>query len=186
MEQARNRPRRRAAQGALGPDVMTRAAGPGDTACVDDLLRRSYGSMLSGSYPPEILDRALPLINRANPTLLAAGTYYIAMRNRVPVGCGGWSFDPPGGGISVREEGLAHLRHFSVLPEVAGGGVGRALFLRCRGDAGLLGAERLEVLSTLNAEGFYSALGFRALDQVTVRLPGNVPFPSIRMRMTLA
>jgi GNAT superfamily N-acetyltransferase len=180
------RPQRQAGQGALGTDVVTRAAGQGDAACVDDLLGRSYGSMLSGSYPPAILDRVLPLINRANPTLLGAGTYYIAMRNGVPLGCGGWSFDPPGGGISEREAGLAHLRHFAVVPEAVGRGVGRALFLRCRGDAWLLGARRLEVLSTLNAEGFYLALGFRPLGQVTVALPGGVPFASIRMQMALA
>jgi len=174
-------------EAARGPRVRPtiRVATPEDSDTVSDILIRSYGPLLADSYPVEILDQALPIIARANPTLLAAGTYFLAAIDGAPLGCDGWSFDPPGGGISRREQGLAHIRHFAVTAEAAGTGIGRALLNRCLIEARLLGATRFEALATLNAEGFYHALGFRGLEQVTVPLSDTIPFLSIRMERTI-
>ena len=50
-------------------------------------------------------------MTRANPGLLASGTYYVAeSRDSLIVGCGGWTRESPvDGGI---EPGLGHIRHF--------------------------------------------------------------------------
>ncbi|WP_428339213.1 GNAT family N-acetyltransferase [Mesorhizobium amorphae] len=91
------------------------------------------------SYDPAVLDAALPLITRANPALLSAGTYYLAVDDiDIAVGGGGWSWERPGS--SEVTPGLAHIRHFATRPEWLGRGVGSALYGRCEEDARWSGA----------------------------------------------
>ena len=158
---------------------VLRVAGPGDADLVTNLLTQSYTELLRSAYPPSVLDLALPVVTTANPALLSSGTYYIASIDSVPMGCGGWTSARPGTGDSI--EGLAHIRHFATIPDAIGKGIGRALFERCRQEAHLLGFQRLEILATLNAEGFYTALGCRGIHQTTVTLSCGVAFPSIVM-----
>ena len=91
--------------------VTIRVAIPADAAAVSIVLADSYPSLMSGAYPADLLARALPLITRPHPRLLAGGTYYLAEADGEPIGCGGWSFWMPG---VVEEPGLAHIRHFAV------------------------------------------------------------------------
>ncbi|WP_455178451.1 GNAT family N-acetyltransferase [Azospirillum melinis] len=88
---------------------------------------------MPAGYPPEVMDRVLPIITRSNPALLGAGTYYLAeAADGTPAGCGGWSFDWPGEPARPQQAGLAHVRHFATHPGWLRRGVGRALFRRCR------------------------------------------------------
>jgi GNAT superfamily N-acetyltransferase len=162
------------------PDGCTlRVAGPEDADLVTSLLTQSYTELLRSAYPRQVLEAALPVVSTANPVLLSSGTYYIATLDSLPMGCGGWTSVRPGTGERIG--GLAHIRHFATVPEATGRGVGRALFDRCRKETHLLGFKQLEILATLNAEGFYKALGCRGMEHITVTLSGDVAFPSIRM-----
>jgi hypothetical protein len=49
-----------------------------DSDAVGALLVASYSSLLAARYDGDVLDRALPHLTRANPILLASGTYYVA------------------------------------------------------------------------------------------------------------
>ena len=94
-----------------------RISDAGDLAQVDELLARAFPKLLKPDYPPSILVTAIPLIARANPTLLASGRYYVAeTRNGSIVGCGGWSLTKPN---SPRQR-LAHVRHFGTDLDIAG------------------------------------------------------------------
>jgi GNAT superfamily N-acetyltransferase len=166
----------------MGDPLMTvsiRIAGPEDAAAVRRVLEDSYPQLMAGAYDPQLLARALPLILRPHPRLLAAGTYFLAEQDGEPVGCGGWSLERPG--EDSVEPGLAHIRHFAVRAGWAGRGVGRALYERCEQDARTAGATRLEAQASLNGEPFYAALGFVRIGPIDVAMGPDLDFPSILM-----
>ena len=158
-------------------------AGPDDAAAVRQVLEDSYPALMAGAYPPELLARALPLITRPHPQLLAGGTYYLAELEGSPAGCGGWSFEAPGS--ELVEPGLAHIRHFAVRSGWAGRGVGRALYERCAHDARAAGARDFEAQASLNGELFYAALGFVRVGPIDVSMGPDLAFPSILMRRAI-
>jgi N-acetylglutamate synthase-like GNAT family acetyltransferase len=163
--------------------LRVRVATRADAATVTDILTRSYASAFTGVYPDEHLTVFLPLISQASLRLLASGAYYIAESDEGAVGCGGWSAERPGSGERI--PGLMHIRHFAVYPDAFGGGAGKALFRRCLTDAALLGFSRLEVYSSLNAEGFYAAMGCRGIAQEAITMPGGATMLVVKMERSI-
>ena len=161
-------------------DIEIRVAGPDDAKAVRSVLEDSYPALMAGAYAPELLARALPLITRPHPRLLAGGTYFLAEAGGAAVDCGGWSFWAPGSGAV--EPGLAHIRHFAVRSGWAGHGIGRALYQCCERDARAAGAHDFEAQSSLNGEAFYAALGFVRIGAIDVPMGPDLIFPSILMR----
>lgn len=163
--------------------IGVRVAGPGDVAAIDTILQKSYPALMASVYEPALLARALPLMVKANPRLLASGTYYLAEAESEPAGCGGWTFDEPGTG--ALEPGIAHIRHFGVRPDCTGKGVGRRLYQRCEADARAAGASRFMCFASLNGEAFYRALGFASERAVDVPMGPGLAFPSILMSRSI-
>jgi GNAT superfamily N-acetyltransferase len=157
-----------------------RIAEPTDFEVVSRLLFESYSSLLAADYDSEILSRALPYLTKANPTLLASGTYYVVERepNRL-VGCGGWTAAEPGSGTVI--EGEAHVRHVATHPDWVRRGVGTSVLARCFSDAKSRGIHKLHCLSTLNAECFYRAAGFIKVRPIDVRMGPSLSFPGTLM-----
>jgi N-acetylglutamate synthase-like GNAT family acetyltransferase len=165
----------------IDASIFLRVARPADSDRVSALLAASYSSLLATSYDSDTLDRALPLLTRANPTLLASGTYYLAERRRGHlVGCGGWTTARPGSGEVIEEE--AHIRHFATHPEWVRRGVGTDVLARCFSDARSLGIRKLYCFSTLNAERFYRASGFDTVGPTSA----GPPLPGVLMSRELA
>jgi GNAT superfamily N-acetyltransferase len=86
--------------------------------------------------------------------LLGAGGFFVAERQARIVGVGGWSSDS-------LEPDLAWLRYLFVDPPAARRGIGRRLVEEAESSAGAAARPRLHVWSSLNAVGFYRALGYR-------------------------
>jgi GNAT superfamily N-acetyltransferase len=142
----------------------------------------SYSSLLTAHYSSDTLGGALPNMIQGNPKLLVSGTYYVAeMEAGHLVGCGGWTTARPGSGQIV--EGVAHIRHFATHPEWVGRKVGASLLTRCFSDARALGVRKLYCFSSLNAEGFYRALGFETIKPIDPM--GQSLFPGILMSREL-
>jgi N-acetylglutamate synthase-like GNAT family acetyltransferase len=136
-----------------------RIARPEDHAAVGDLLNRSYSILMTPTYPADLLALALPLLTRANATLLASGRYaVIESEDGVLTACGGWSRERPGSGEVT--PGLAHIRHFAIDPTRLRRGRGRRLYAWCEDAARGEGMTAFECHSSRNAEPFYRALGF--------------------------
>ena len=149
-----------------------------DTDAVSILLEISYSRLLASSYDGNTLEQALPFMVKANPTLLASGTYHVAeVEPGTLVGCGGWTPTKPGSGEIVEGEG--HIRHFAVHPDWINRGIGTALLTRCITDAGSIGIHKLHCSSTLNAEPFYRASGFRTIGLIDVRIGPDIEFPAV-------
>jgi GNAT superfamily N-acetyltransferase len=160
--------------------MQIRPATPDDRETVAGILAASYPLLMRAAYRDELLARTLPGMTRANPGLLASGTYYLAEPEPgLFAGCGGWSDHGPGGG--GREPGIAHIRHFATHPDWTGRGVGRALYERCETDARAAGFVRFTCFASLNGEPFYRAVGFTAVRMIEVPMGAGVSFPSILM-----
>lgn len=162
-----------------------RIATPDDADAVSAVLAASYGTLLASHYEEDVLARALPFITRANPILLASGTFYVAQSQQGElVGCGGWTREHPGTGVLVRGE--AHIRHFATHPGWTRKGVALSIMERCREDAKARGIVTLHCASTLVAENFYRASGFKAIAPSHVLMGSIVPFPAIVMKLELS
>lgn len=164
----------------MSPTFTVRRATPRDEPGVSELLLASYPGSMRTAYDQAILEATMPLITRANPALLSSGTYYLAVEDDdLAVGCGGWSRELPGRSETTPE--LAHIRHFATHPEWLGRGIGRALYRRCEEDARSSGVRRFECQASLNAQGFYAALGFRSVRRIELRIGPGPMLPSILM-----
>jgi len=162
-------------------DYAVRVATPSDIAGVSALLQASYPNLMESAYDQALLAPALKLMTRANPVLLASGTFYIAVsRDGLVVGCGGWTLERPDG--KAVEAMRGHIRHFGTHPDWARQGIGRAIYRLCEADARSEGIISFECFSAFNAESFYSNLGFESIRRIDVELGPNVLLPGVLMR----
>lgn len=150
-----------------------------DLSAVDALLARSYPKLLKADYAPSVLVLALPVIAKAQPKLLACGTYYVAEQDNAVLGAGGWTRD-------AHDGTLGHIRHVASDDRHLRRGIGRAIISHCFDRAHLAGVQHMECWSTLSAESFYKSLGFETVGPMDVTLEGGITFPSLRMRKALA
>ncbi|MDA7427459.1 GNAT family N-acetyltransferase [Primorskyibacter aestuariivivens] len=118
----------------------------------------------------------LPLISRAQPALLASGSYFVAVRDGAVVGAGGWTMQAPGGRPGLR--GVGHIRHVVTDHRQTRQGIGRRLMTHVMWYARAAGCEALHCQSTLTAVPFYAALGFVAQGRIEVELPRGITFPA--------
>lgn len=126
---------------------------PEDEAAVTVLTKSSYGTLMRSAYEPALLEKLLPIIAKANPRLLASGTYYLMVSaGGEVIGAGGWSHEQPG--RQKRQGCLGHIRHFAIHPAWTLRGVGRALYERCAEEAKVAGLGRFECYASLNAVDF--------------------------------
>ena len=72
------------------------------------------------------------------------------------MGVAGWSVDS-------READCAFARYVFVAPAVARRGIGRRLMQTVERSVGAAGRARLQLWASLNAVGFYEALGYRKI-----------------------
>ena len=165
-------------------DYAIRTATLEDAAAANELLQASYPRLMASSYDDKVLAPALKLITKANPFLLGSGTYYVAeLSTGALVGCGGWTMERPG--ASTVEPELAHVRHFAAHPDWTRRGVGRAIFNCCERAARAAGVMAFECWSSLNAETFYRALGFKRIREMDIELQPQVFFRAVLMRREL-
>lgn len=161
-----------------------RATRKSDFAAVDRLLAESYPVLLKKDYPASVLVTALPIISRARPELVVSDTYYgVFSENRLN-GAGGWTRAAPGG--ATKKAGVGHIRHVVVDHRSVRKGVGRALMEHVLKTAASAGITQLLAQSTLTAEPFYQACGFRSLGEINVPLGPGIVFPAVKMSLELA
>lgn len=147
------------------------------------LLTAAYAALDGAAYERVRLAAAMPVMSRANPKLLASGTYYVAESQGEPAGCGGWTPDKPGSGEIV--DGIAHIRHFATHPNHLRKGIARMLLDRCISEAAAAGMKLLKSQSTLLAEPFYAAAGFRRVGTIEVEMGSGNMLPAIDMEREL-
>ncbi|MBC07591.1 GNAT family N-acetyltransferase [Thalassospira sp.] len=163
--------------------ITLHIATPDDADAVTALFKRSYATFLVDDYAPDVLERGMAFLARANPDLLASGTYYLAKTEAGDVvGAGGWTAVRPGSDDADVQTGLAHVRHFAVDPAYARMGIASMLFDRCVEDAKASeNVTRFECYSTLSARRFYETRGFRVIGDFAAPFAPDFSFPSLHM-----
>ncbi|MEM1273243.1 MAG: GNAT family N-acetyltransferase [Pseudomonadota bacterium] len=160
--------------------ITIRTARPGDLAIVDALIAASYPALLKPDYPPSVLVTALPLISRAQPRLLASGTYFVAVdETGRALAAGGWSHSAPQGGVGPRD--LGHIRHFATHPQAVRKGLGAAIMAQTLAQAMQAGIRRMLCQSTRTAVPFYKKLGFAPRGDIEIALRPGIVFPATEM-----
>jgi predicted N-acetyltransferase YhbS len=159
--------------------IRIRTATEQDARAIGRILEASYPALLPRHYDADLISEAMPILTRPDVRLLNSGRYYVAEDGERTVGCGGWSLDAPPGAEEI--DNAAVIRRFAVLPELARMGIGRSLFEHCLAKIRGLSVRRMIVRSSLNAEPFYAALGFRPLHAIAMPLPSGRGLPCILM-----
>ncbi|MGI9388733.1 MAG: GNAT family N-acetyltransferase [Boseongicola sp.] len=163
--------------------MIIRAAAKDDLAAIDALLSRSYPALLKDDYQPSVLVTAIPLISRANPSLVSSGTYFVVEYGGEILGAGGWTPGAPQGWTKRKRVG--HIRHVVTDHTQTRKGFGRKLMAHIVANAASADVNQLECFSTLTAEPFYVACGFRTLGPMMVTLREGIDFPAVHMRRFL-
>lgn len=165
--------------------LTIRAADRNDLSAIDALLGRSYPALLRDAYPPSLRVTAIPLIARANPALIASGTYFVVTdAGGTVLAAGGWTASGPGAGWRGRPA-TGHVRHVATDRARVRQGIGRALMGYVVDSARGAGMTRLECLSTLMAVPFYAACGFDEVGTLSVTLRPGIDFPVVLMQRSL-
>jgi GNAT superfamily N-acetyltransferase len=164
--------------------ITLRTATAADIAAVDALLARAYPRLLKADYPPSLLVLAIPRIARAQPALVASGTYHVACDDRGAIlAAGGWTHAAPGGRAAA--PGTGNIRHVVTDDRATRRGLGRALLTRVIAEARDHGLACLDCLSTLTAVPFYRAIGFTGDTPVTIPLGPGIDFPAVALTLRL-
>ncbi|MBO6789634.1 MAG: GNAT family N-acetyltransferase [Dinoroseobacter sp.] len=166
------------------PDTLTvRASTRADIAAIDALLARSYPILLKPDYAPSVLVTALPLISRAQPALITCGTYYVAEREGLIIGAGGWTKTGPDSGRPNSNTG--QIRHLITDHRVTRQGVASTLIRYALAQVRSAGIHHMVCQSTRTAVPFYEAMGFKVRGAIDVPLRPGISFPAVAMERSL-
>lgn len=168
----------------MSETFTVRAANADDLAGIDELLRRSYPALLKDAYPPSLLVTAIPLISKAQPKLIASGTYFVVEDGDLIVGAGGWTRSAPGV-MASGDASIGNVRHVVTDHRRVREGIGAKLMRHVIGTAKDAGIEQLECFSTLLAVKFYAAFGFEEIGPMSINLSPAIDFPAVHMRKML-
>ena len=166
-----------------GDTLTLRPADPSDLDDLDALFGRSYPALLKADYPPSVLVTAVPLISKAQPALIASGSFFVVCDGTEIVGAGGWTMQAPGGRPGQR--GIGHIRHVVTDHRRTREGIGRRLLDHLILHAHASGMSQLHCQSTRTAVPFYQAMGFTAQGDIDIELRPGISFPAIFMTRLL-
>lgn len=165
-------------------DTLTlRTAQPSDLGALDRLFGQSYPALLAADYPPSVLVTAVPLISKAQPALLASGSFFVVCEGEDILGAGGWTMQAPGGKPGAR--GTGHIRHVVTDHRRTREGIGRRLMEHTILHAHACGMRQLHCQSTRTAVPFYAAMGFVVQAEIDIPLRPGIHFPAVFMSRLL-
>jgi GNAT superfamily N-acetyltransferase len=166
-----------------------------DVPALNAVIAASARELSVGFYSPPQIDALLTHVFGVDTQLVTDATYYIVdgiEPRDGPAAAGGWSARRTlyGGDQTKTTEDTrldpavdaARIRAFFVHPLCARRGLGRRLYAECERVAQAAGFMKFELMATLPGEPLYAALGFEVVDRLTVRLPGDVDVPLVKMQ----
>lgn len=137
-------------------EPVIRAARRSDLDAIAALQARSIMTLGLETYGEETCRAWARIGVQTRHTILASGTFLIVEQNGDLVGVAGWTPDS-------REPDCAWPRYVFVAPEAGGLGIGRNLMAAIEHSVNAAGRSRMMLWASLNAVGFYEALGYRRL-----------------------
>jgi putative acetyltransferase len=157
-------------------EITVRPLQPGEGRLFLELHGRSIRGLASAYYPPEVIEAwTVPLTDESLRRFEVNAEHEIRLIAEL-------AGQPAGLGALVIAN--SELRACYVVPEAARQGVGTALVTEIERLARSHGLDRLELLASLNAEPFYSALGYESIGHTVLTLRGQ-PMDAVKMSRRL-
>ncbi len=159
---------------------------------MQQLIASSVRGLSIGYYNEQQIESAIQHVFGVDTQLIADGTYYVLTINDVLAACGGWSkrntlyggdqFKAKADPLLDPATDAARIRAFFVHPEYARQGLGRLMINLCEDAAKYAGFTCFELGATLPGVPLYKAMGYHALEQHNVAMPGGEVLQVIKMR----
>jgi len=172
-----------------------RLAQEADVPAMEALIPLSVHTLQAPHYSPAQMDAALGPVFGVDRQIIRDGTYFVAERDGVLAGCGGWSrrrsrFGGDAG--RAREDGLldpqrdaARVRAFFVHPAWARQGIGRSLMTACEQAIVAAGFRAVDIVATLAGVPLYASFGYSVVERCELDLARGLRLPVVRMHKPL-
>jgi len=172
--------------------LSTRLATQQDIPKLNELIALSVRGLSTEYYTPNQIESAIQYIFGIDTQLIIDGTYYIAEKDGVLVGCGGWSKrNTLYGGDQHKDiedpllnpvTDAARIRAFFVHPDYARQGIGRLIMNVCEEAAKSNGFTTFELGATLPGVPLYEVMGYRAIERIDAPLADGEVLGIVKMR----
>ncbi len=166
-----------------------------DVPEIQELISVSVRTLSRGLYTSAQAEAALTNVFGVDSQLIADQTYYVIDDGARILAAGGWSSRQTLYGGDQLRRGAdpaldpalmpARIRAFFVHPDWTRRGFARRIFAECESAAKARGFAAFELVATLPGEPLYDALGFVAVESVSVPLPDGLSLPCVRMRRAI-
>ena len=177
-------------------NIHIRKATASDVPRLREVIEASVRGLQAADYSAAQIEGALKSVYGVDSQLIADGTYFVAevsesATNPEIVACGGWSKRKTlygGDQFASREDSLldpaldaAKIRAFFVHPDWARRGIGGLILEACENAAREAGFTKLEMGATLSGVPFYSAMGYKAVEDEKAPLANGEVLQIVRM-----
>jgi GNAT superfamily N-acetyltransferase len=176
-------------------DWQPRLAREDDVPALEALIPLSVRTLQALHYSPAQMEAALGPVFAVDQQLIRDRTYFVAERDGVVVGCGGWSRRRSlYGGDHAREQedalldpqqDSARVRAFFVHPEWARRGIGRSIMNACEAAIVEAGFRSVDIVATLAGEPLYASFGYALVERFEIALGSGVSLPVVRMTRSM-
>jgi GNAT superfamily N-acetyltransferase len=143
-------------------EIVVRPATDADLDSIAAIQEASILALGAGTYARDQLEAWARVGIEMRHGLLGQGSFFVAQIQREIVGVGGWSAD-------AGDRSAAWIRYVFVRPDAVRKSIGRHLMGAVEASAYTAGRSVFHLWSSLNAVGFYQALGYRR--RQAIRLP---------------
>ncbi len=172
--------------------LTTRLATLKDVPQLNELITLSVRGLSTEYYTPNQIESAIKYIFGIDTQLIIDGTYYIAEKDGVLVGCGGWSKrNTLYGGDQHKDiedpllnpaTDAARIRAFFVHPNYARQGIGRFIMNVCEEAAKTNGFTTFELGATLPGVPLYEVMGYHAIERIDAPLADGEILGIVKMK----
>jgi N-acetylglutamate synthase-like GNAT family acetyltransferase len=141
------------------------------------------------------MEAALGPIFGVDQQLIRDGTYFVAERDGVITGCGGWSrrhslYGSDAGradedALLDPERDAARVRAFFVHPEWVRRGIGRSIMVACERAIAEARFRTVDIVATLAGEPLYASFGYAVVQRYEIPMAGGLSLPAVRMTKRL-
>jgi GNAT superfamily N-acetyltransferase len=176
--------------------ITTRLAAFKDIEQLNEMIALSVRGLSTDYYTPAQIESAIKYVFGVDTQLVTDGTYYIAEKDGMLAGCGGWSKrNTLYGGDQHKEtedplldpqKDAARIRAFFVHPDYARQGIGRHIINVCETAAQQHGFTSFELGATLPGVPLYKAMGYEAIERIDAPLPDGELLGIVKMRKVLS
>lgn len=195
----KNVPDRRAVKSTLPISQIEpwplRLACESDVPTLEALIPLSVRSLQAPYYSQAQMEAALGPIFGVDQQLIRDGTYFVAERDGVITGCGGWSrrhslYGSDAGradedALLDPERDAARVRAFFVHPEWVRRGIGRSIMVACERAIAEARFRTVDIVATLAGEPLYASFGYAVVQRYEIPMAGGLSLPAVRMTKRL-